>query len=189
MSRSLLAVILLVAGCAIAAPAATPSPSAPSPSAPPTAAPTATVAPTVAPTSTTGPSAGYSCDPDMAYGCDYPSPSASAAATGDVQLSLSAAGYVVGPNGHSLYVFDNDSAGTSACNGGCADNWPLLLVTGSGTPVAAGVCCPGELGTITRDDGSRQVTLAGRLLYYYAADTDAGDTYGDGSGGVWHLAH
>ncbi|NQY64363.1 MAG: thiol oxidoreductase [Alteromonadaceae bacterium] len=81
--------------------------------------------------------------------------------------------------GHSLYVFDNDSGGGSNCNDGCAVSWPPVLVTDG---FATGV---GSLGTITRNDGALQATYNGRPLYFYANDTTAGQTNGQGAGGVW----
>ncbi len=54
-----------------------------------------------------------------------------------------------------------------------------------GDPVAGeGV---GTLATITRDDGTTQVTHNGRPLYYYAEDTGVGDQAGDGINDVWHI--
>ena len=47
----------------------------------------------------------------------------------------------------------------------------------------------GTLATVPRTDGSgAQVSYNGDPLYYYAGDTAAGQTNGDGVGGVWHLA-
>lgn len=93
---------------------------------------------------------------------------------------------LTGTNGKTLYVFDNDTAGKSACNGGCATTWPPLTLA-SGNPVApAGV--GGTFATITRDDGSHQVTYNDHPLYYFSADAQPGDTKGEGVGGVWHAA-
>ena len=39
-----------------------------------------------------------------------------------------------------------------------------------------------------REDGSLQLTLDGWPLYRYAGDTAAGDTTGEGVGGVWFVA-
>ena len=44
----------------------------------------------------------------------------------------------------------------------------------SASPTVDGVT--GQVGTITRDDGSKQVTLDGLPLYLYAGDAKAGDT-------------
>ena len=46
----------------------------------------------------------------------------------------------------------------------------------------------GTLATITRDDGTMQVTYNGMPLYGFAADKAPGDTKGDGVGGVWSVA-
>jgi predicted lipoprotein with Yx(FWY)xxD motif len=45
----------------------------------------------------------------------------------------------------------------------------------------------GELGTITRDDGSMQITYDGMPLYMCSSDPSPGDTNGDGFGGLWHV--
>lgn len=88
-------------------------------------------------------------------------------------------------DGYTLYTFDNDVAGSgaSACDATCAGAWPPLSVpnpTGSSEVL-------GELGTITRDDGSPQVTYDGKPLYHYSGDASPGATDGDGVGGVWHV--
>jgi predicted lipoprotein with Yx(FWY)xxD motif len=89
-------------------------------------------------------------------------------------------------DGYTLYTFDNDVAGSgaSACNAGCAANWPPLPVS---NPTASSDV-NGELGTITRDDGSPQVTYNGKPLYLFSGDAAAGDTNGDGVAGIWHVA-
>jgi predicted lipoprotein with Yx(FWY)xxD motif len=94
---------------------------------------------------------------------------------------------MVGADGRSLYVFLSDTAGTSACVDACTATWPPLTVAAAGD-VTAGTGVTGALGTITRTDGSTQVTLGGAPLYYYAADTKAGDAQGHGIGDVWFLA-
>ena len=91
-------------------------------------------------------------------------------------------GVLVGPNGHTLYVFDNDQAdcGKSACNGACATNWPPLLATTA--PSGDGY------SMVQRDDGMGQVASKGKPLYYWAKDTKPGDRTGDGVNKVWHAA-
>ena len=42
-----------------------------------------------------------------------------------------------------------------------------------------------KLGTTMRDDGTTQVTYAGHPVYLYSGDSAAGDTNGQGIGGVW----
>lgn len=92
---------------------------------------------------------------------------------------------LAGAKGLTLYHFTKDTTpGKSACYEACAKAWPPLTTTGTPT-LASGV--PGELGTITRTDGTKQVTYNGLPLYYFAKDGDAGDTYGQGIGGVWFV--
>ena len=85
--------------------------------------------------------------------------------------------------GATLYTFDKDVAGSgkSACNGGCATNWPPLAAQASDA-------ASGDWSIVTRDDGSKQWAYKGSPLYTYAKDAKAGDTTGDGKGNVWHLA-
>jgi predicted lipoprotein with Yx(FWY)xxD motif len=90
-------------------------------------------------------------------------------------------------DGFTLYTFTNDTAnsGESACSGACAQAWPPLEVDGEPTapPQASG-----ELETITRDDGTTQVTYNGMPLYRFASDAAPGETNGQGVGGVWFVA-
>ena len=97
-------------------------------------------------------------------------------ATAGATVSAGDAG-LVDARGFSLYLFANDSSGSgaSACSSGCASNWPPLTADGPLTP-GAGVT--GELGTITRDDGTAQVTYNGLPLYFFANDQAPGDTNG-----------
>lgn len=133
-----------------------------------------------------GPDAAGSSPSSPAASSSAPS-SAGQAASGDAVLATadSALGeIVVDGAGLTVYVFDKDTAGsgTSACTGGCLQAWPAVT-TDSAEPAVDGV--DGEVGTITRDDGTRQVTLDGRPLYSYAVDAQAGDVTGQGVQGVW----
>ena len=102
---------------------------------------------------------------------------------GDAATVIITDGVLTDAAGNTLYMFDNDTAGVSSCNEGCAANWPPLMVDGEAT-AGDGV---GTLATITRDDGTTQVTHNDQPLYYYAADAAPGDRNGDGVGGVWHI--
>lgn len=95
--------------------------------------------------------------------------------------------FVAGKDGKSLYVFLVDADGQSKCNDDCAGSWPPLVV-GSASEVTAGSGVTGQLGTISRADGTTQVTLGGAPLYYFAGDSAAGDTEGQGLNDVWYLA-
>ncbi|WP_440990780.1 COG4315 family predicted lipoprotein [Haloarchaeobius baliensis] len=91
---------------------------------------------------------------------------------------------LVGPDGLTLYMFDQDErgAGASSCTGGCADAWPPLTVDGE---AMAGAGVSATLSTFDRGDGSTQVAANGWPLYYYASDTDPGDATGQGVNDVW----
>lgn len=92
-----------------------------------------------------------------------------------------------GPKKLTVYLFEADKGSTSACEGACAKAWPP--VTTGGAPVAAGSALSADLGTITRPDGTKQVTYKGHPLYFFEKDGDAGDTYGEGSnafGAGWY---
>ena len=122
------------------------------------------------------------CTPRTGAGSAQPSAGALA-----ISIAHTSAGdALAGPNGMTLYVFANDTDGTSTCTGGCADAWPPLL--GDGADVVAGDGVSGSFATTTRDDGDQQVTHNGQPLYYYADDAAAGDAKGDGVGGVWSIA-
>ena len=111
-------------------------------------------------------------------------PPAPADATLELANDADLGDYVAGENGMALYVFlPDDGTGGSECNDQCATNWPPL--TGA---VAAGTGVTGELGEITRDDGTSQVTLGGWPLYYFIGDEAAGDVNGQGLQDVWYLA-
>jgi predicted lipoprotein with Yx(FWY)xxD motif len=74
--------------------------------------------------------------------------------------------------GHVLYAFTRDAKGRSACYGACAKAWPVYYAKGTlrvGTGLKRSL-----LGTTRRRDGRRQITYAGRPLYYYVGDTKAG---------------
>ena len=92
---------------------------------------------------------------------------------------------VVDGSGRTLYVFDKDTADPSKsnCDGDCAAKWPPV-VAGSGTPQLDGVDAS-LVGTVTRTDGTKQVTLAGMPLYLFASDSEAGEADGQAVGGVW----
>ncbi len=84
--------------------------------------------------------------------------------------------------GMTLYVFDKDSGGKSACNGPCAGNWPPLMAAADAKPM-------GDYSVITRADGSKQWAYKGRPLYNWKNDKKPGDITGDGFlNGAWHIA-
>lgn len=90
-------------------------------------------------------------------------------------------------DGRTLYRFDEDTAEPPAsnCAGDCAAKWPPAL---AGSTVKVDGVAKNLVGTVTRADGSKQLTLNGWPLYRFAKDAKAGDTLGQGVGGTWFAA-
>ncbi len=95
--------------------------------------------------------------------------------------SVGAIGTVLvdGKTGLTVYIFTKDvkDSGTSVCSGGCLVTWPALSVPAGATP-SGGSGVTGKLGTITRDDGTLQVTYNGLPLYFFKNDQAPGDANG-----------
>ncbi len=82
----------------------------------------------------------------------------------------------------SLYTFDKDAGGKSACNGPCAANWPPLMAEDS-------AMASGDWSVVTRDDGKKQWAWKGKPLYRFMKDQKAGDHLGEGLlNNMWHTA-
>lgn len=90
---------------------------------------------------------------------------------------------ITGASNRTLYVFKPDEKSTTAhrkqstCYGACTAVWPPVIA--SGTPSVAGGASASLIGLTTRRDGTKQVTYNGMPLYYYAADTKAGQATGN----------
>lgn len=97
--------------------------------------------------------------------------------------STSVGTVVVDGSGHTVYVYDRDTKGTtsSACTGSCIPEWPA--VHGGTSTKLDGVT--GTVGTITGTDGKPQLTLNGWPLYYFADDSGPGDVNGQAYDGIW----
>jgi predicted lipoprotein with Yx(FWY)xxD motif len=95
-----------------------------------------------------------------------------AASTVNVASDAKLGQVLVGPNGHTLYLFEKDTGTTSACTGACADNWPALT---AGSPTAGTGVTAGMLSV-----ANGQVVYNGHLLYFFAADQAPGDARGVG---------
>jgi predicted lipoprotein with Yx(FWY)xxD motif len=109
------------------------------------------------------------------------SASASGGATVITTASSSAGTFLTNGSGRAVYLWVKDTGGTSACTGACAGAWPP--VTATGTVTAAGSAKASDLGTITRSDGTKQVTYDGHPLYYFEGDSGPGTASGQGSDG------
>jgi predicted lipoprotein with Yx(FWY)xxD motif len=88
--------------------------------------------------------------------------------------------------GLTLYYFTPDSATQSACSGQCAQTWPPLFFTGSGSPTSS-ANLTGKLSVLADVNGN-QVEYNGHLLYAFAGDTAPGQTNGQGLFGKWFVA-
>ena len=88
--------------------------------------------------------------------------------------------------GFVLYAFTRDLR-RSACYGACAKAWPPYFAP-RGTLTAGPGVKRSLLGTVKRRNGKRQVTYAGRPLYYYVGDRSPGQILCqnvDEFGGTW----
>ncbi|MFA6266723.1 MAG: hypothetical protein WC670_13550 [Pseudolabrys sp.] len=99
-----------------------------------------------------------------------------------VKTGDSAKGQVLtNTSGMTLYTFDKDAAGKSACNGPCAANWPPLMA-------AADAKAAGAYTIVAREDGSKQWAKGDKPLYTWKNDKKPGDITGDGFlNGAWHI--
>jgi len=104
-----------------------------------------------------------------------------------IQVADSALGQILADHdGNTVYLFTPDSANSSTCAAGCIDTWPPVSPA-DGASVTAGDGVTATLGTITRDDGTVQVTVNELPIYYFAGDTAAGQTNGQNVGGKWYV--
>ena len=143
----------------------------------------ATTAPSVAAPSVAAPS-------EAAPSEVAPSEAAPSAAAGEatIDLATNALGeIIVDGKGVTLYARTTDSAGTPTCYDECATNWPPLLADGTTAPTAGTGLDASKLTTVDRTDGTKQVKYGDRPLYYFAGDSAAGDTNGQGLATMWYV--
>ena len=122
-------------------------------------------------------------------------PTSSAGSEPAASISVSNLGGEVGKalvdsEGFTLYYFEKDKGGESACYGACAKAWPPLAT--GGAPKATGGAMASKLGTTKRSDGTVQVTYAGWPLYTYAVDAKPGEANGTDVkdfGATWYPLH
>lgn len=92
--------------------------------------------------------------------------------------------YLVAQNGMTVYSFKRDGLGVSNCVDNCAAAWPPYTVeSADGLTLGEGI--PGEIGTITRADGTLQVTYNDMPLYFWQNDAAPGDVNGHNFRTVW----
>jgi predicted lipoprotein with Yx(FWY)xxD motif len=87
-------------------------------------------------------------------------------------------------DGFTVYGFKNDTAGTSTCTGGCAQSWPAVTTTSEELPAGLD---PQVFSVVEGADEIYQLKAGDWPLYRFSGDAAAGDTNGQGQGGVWFV--
>ena len=121
-----------------------------------------------------------------------PGPDAgSGSGSGTADLTLSAASGNIGPHlvnkdGKTLYFYVKDTAGSgaSSCDATCLGNWPAYDVQ---SPTLGAGLAATDFARIP-NGAAMQTTFKGRPLYTFKNDAAAGDTKGEGVGGIWFVA-
>jgi len=121
--------------------------------------------------------------PSTAATSPTPATSLTLAETNDPTLGT----YLTGQNGMTLYVSTSDTPDTSACTDTCATTWPPLTAA-TGATITGPSDATGAFATITRSDGTIQVTYNHMPLYYNSGDSAAGNTTGQALSGTWFVA-
>lgn len=114
----------------------------------------------------------------------------------DQQVTKSLTGAVVNKMGQVVensagfvfYRFDKDTAkpvSKSTCDATCAEVWHPAL-TNDGKPKIKGIT-KDLVGTVTRTDGSKQLTIGGWPIYTYLGDKVAGTWKGQNVNGDWFV--
>jgi predicted lipoprotein with Yx(FWY)xxD motif len=114
------------------------------------------------------------------------SPSATAPAAAALTTASSPLGEIIADEaGYTVYTFTKDSpnSGVSNCYDDCAMTWPA--VSASSTSAVDGVT--GEVGSITRTDGTTQLTVNGWPIYRFAKDAAPGQVNGQGVKDAWYV--
>jgi predicted lipoprotein with Yx(FWY)xxD motif len=122
------------------------------------------------------------------YGGNHPSASASASAGGAlVSVKSTPLGSIlVDSAGKTIYFFAIDSPNHSACTGACLSYWPIVTAPSTLPASVPGVTA--KLGSFTRPDGKKQLTIDSLPVYTFSGDSGPGKTSGQGqnlNGGLW----
>jgi predicted lipoprotein with Yx(FWY)xxD motif len=113
-------------------------------------------------------------------------PSATAGAAPASVASSALGSILVDNKGKTIYFFAIDSPNHSACTGTCLQYWPIVAAPATIPTSVPGVTAP--LGSLTRADGMKQLTIAGLPAYTFSGDSAPGMTSGQDknlSGGLW----
>jgi predicted lipoprotein with Yx(FWY)xxD motif len=135
------------------------------------------------------PTAGAEADKDAAAGKEAPKLSEDQITSELTASTVKRMGEVVkDQDGFILYRFDDDKVKPtvkSNCAGDCARIWPPAL-TEDGEPLLEGVD-PEDVGTVTRADGTKQITIGKWPVYRYYGDKKAGKWGGQNVAGKWFV--
>ena len=117
---------------------------------------------------------------------------AASPAAGGVSIALadSALGkIIVDGDGKTLSMFppDEDAGGKPTCSGDCAANWPALKADDAAAVTAGAGLDASKISVVAGAEGGSQVKYGEYPLYYFAADTAAGQTNGQGKAGKWYV--
>ena len=106
------------------------------------------------------------------------------AAAGTLRLADSKFGKILTDDtGRTLYLFTNDTKSKSACAGACLTTWPVYAPA----TISASAGIDGTKLASIDNAGKKQMTIDGVPLYTFSGDTKAGDTNGQGVGGLWYV--
>ncbi len=116
------------------------------------------------------------------------SESAPAAAAVELKVAESDLGQIITDGaGMTLYGFTPDEAGTPTCYDDCATAWPPVLADDAAAVTVGTGLDASKLSTVARTDGGSQLKYGTWTLYYFANDSAAGDTKGQGLNEVWFV--
>jgi len=122
--------------------------------------------------------------------------SSTSTSTGAVPLAAATVGslhrtVLTGAGGRTLYVLTPETSTHLLCtSSACVQAWPPVTVSSASALPHAVAGVSGTLGTVTRPDGTVQVTIDGQPLYTYAGDSGSGQANGEGLqsfGGTWYV--
>jgi predicted lipoprotein with Yx(FWY)xxD motif len=113
--------------------------------------------------------------------------SSTAAAAPTLALRANKLGRIlVDAQGHTLYLFREDTTSSSTCYGGCARVWPPATIDGE-PRAGAGLIARKLKTTKRRDTPLAQMVYNGHPLYTAEADGRPGDATGQGFFGTWFV--
>lgn len=98
--------------------------------------------------------------------------------------------YLTNGTGWTLYLFTKDTPGNgvSTCYGQCETFWSPFTGSIGSLSLPPGLSAS-SFGTITRTDGTHQITYEGWPLYYYLGDKAAGQTNGQNKDNTWFVVN